>query len=455
MDFNPISFIIVSLLLYCLFILTSIKTRTYALLFASIGFLLYFNQSIAFYFIALSLINYFSMKMLNSANIKTTALLVLLNIASLVFLKYICSSFINFIALGISFFCFQQVALIIDRHNQSRPLPSLDLYLASSLYFSNLYTGPVMDLSDNFENKKNLLYLNSKNLEKSIILFLLGCFKIYILSDNISPLTELMFINSLNSGFNLLIPFLLNKYEIYVNFSGYTDISIGCALLLGINLPPNFNRPFATTSIIEFWKRWHMSLTSWIKKYLFYPLALSPIGKIGIFPITILTFLVLGLWHNVKFTFVWYAIIQAILVFGSSKMSFISNAISKINSSPAKFIFTSIKWLWFYIFLLSIPAVIFKANDMDQAFLIFKNIISMPLASVLDFSKFTTASLFQIIISVAILEIIERFNLTEIAWAKIEKWNVSWKFAALALIVLALIYYSNPHTSSSFVYSNF
>lgn len=393
--------------------------------------------------------------MLNKTNIGATASLVLLNFASLIFLKYMNSAFNNFVALGVSFFCFQQIALIIDQHNRPQTLPSLNLYLAYSIYFSNLYTGPVMDLSSNFANEKNHLYLSSENMGKGLILFLLGCFKIYILSDNISPLTELMYINSLNKGFNLLIPFLLNKYEIYVNFSGYTDISIGCALLLGINLPKNFNRPFATTSIIEFWKRWHMSLTFWIRKYLFYPLALSPIGKIGIFPITIITFMVLGLWHNVKLTFVWYALIQAILVFASSKMNFISDKISKINSGIIKNLAISLKWFWFYIILLSIPAVIFKASDMDQAFYILKNIVSIPLSSIFDFSKFTTASIIQIMISIAVLETIERFDLTSRAWNLIKNWNFIWKFALFLVTILILIYYSNPHTSSNFVYSNF
>jgi alginate O-acetyltransferase complex protein AlgI len=107
---------------------------------------------------------------------------------------------------------------------------------------------------------------------------------------------------------------LLAKYQIYCDFSGYTDIALGSSLMLGFKLVPNFNRPFFAKNITEYWNRWHMSLSHWIKNYIFYPLLSTPATIFGARGIAVITFLLLGLWHGGTFNFIIYGLIQGILI---------------------------------------------------------------------------------------------------------------------------------------------
>lgn len=178
-------------------------------------------------------------------------------------------------------------------------------------------SGPIErggDLLPQLKDPRPFIYSNAVTGLKYI---LLGLIKKLLIANQISPQTDVMFhsIHDL-SGVQLLMTCLLYPIELYADFSGYTDIAIGGAYMFGIKLSPNFNRPFAARSTADFWRRWHMSLSFWVRDYLYVPLTAGTRnwGQWGIYFSLLITFLALGLWHGAGLTFAIYGLIQGVLI---------------------------------------------------------------------------------------------------------------------------------------------
>ena len=177
------------------------------------------------------------------------------------------------------------------------------------------------------------------------------------------------------ASFSSFSSILFNKYGIWANFSGYTDIARGIGKFFGLEMTENFKRPFNSVTIKEYWKKWHISLSVWIRDYVFYPLVSSPLSKFGVYFLILITFIVFGLWHDLKVKFIIYGAIQALLIFLSDRITpTVEKIISKIKSIQIKNLITFFRKIWLYIVLVSLPSVFFTANDVGSAIAIFKNL---------------------------------------------------------------------------------
>ncbi|MFD2720431.1 MBOAT family O-acyltransferase [Hymenobacter monticola] len=218
---------------------------------------------------------------------------------------------------GISFYTFQTLSYTIDVYRgQIKALRNIWDFAFFVTFFPQLVAGPIVRASDFIPQIAKKPFISREDMGRAVLLIAAGLFKKAVISDYISlNYVERIFGNpTLFSGIENLLGVYGYALQIYCDFSGYSDIAIGIALLLGYRLPPNFLSPYQSTSITEFWRRWHISLSSWLRDYLYIPLGGNRKGMVRQYVNLFLTMLLGGLWHGASLTFVaWGALHGAAL----------------------------------------------------------------------------------------------------------------------------------------------
>lgn len=212
-----------------------------------------------------------------------------------------------FLPVGISFFTFQSLSYTIDVYRGSlQPLNRLLDYAFYVSFFPQLVAGPIVRAKDFIPQIRQPLFVSKAMFGEGVFLLLCGLFKKMIISDYISVnFVERIFdAPTLYSGLENLMGTYGYAIQIYCDFSGYSDMAIGIALLLGFRFPINFNSPYKSSSVTEFWRRWHISLSTWLRDYLYISLGGNRKGTIRMYVNLFLTMLLGGLWHGASWNFV-------------------------------------------------------------------------------------------------------------------------------------------------------
>ncbi len=220
--------------------------------------------------------------------------------------------------IGISFYTFQSLSYIIDIYRGSlQPSKTLKEYAFFVAFFPPLVAGPILrasnflpQLREKIQQNENtqklkLFVINNQNLKFGITLMSIGFFKKMFLADNIGPLVDNIFSNPIGmESFSIMIGAIAFGIQIYCDFSGYSDIAIGAAAIFGFKIPLNFNKPFFATSPSDFWSRWHISLSTWVRDYLYYPLVFKNRNSSGLVVISLLiSMCIMGIWHGASWNF--------------------------------------------------------------------------------------------------------------------------------------------------------
>ncbi|WP_349254674.1 MBOAT family O-acyltransferase [Autumnicola patrickiae] len=215
---------------------------------------------------------------------------------------------------GISFYTFQTLSYTIDVYK--RKIPAEKDFIAFSVFvsfFPQLVAGPIeraKSLLSQIKKRKNFKYSQGVS---GLRLILWGFFKKIVIADSLAPHVDRIFSNYSNlHGGILFLGVIYFAFQIYCDFSGYSDIAIGTAKLFGINLMVNFRFPYFSRNISEFWRRWHISLTTWFRDYLYIPLGGSKISKINSVRNVFIVFAVSGLWHGANWTFLMWGVTHAV-----------------------------------------------------------------------------------------------------------------------------------------------
>lgn len=214
-----------------------------------------------------------------------------------------------FLPLAISFYTFTQIAYLVDAYRGETKTKPYDLitYSLFVVFFPQLIAGPILrhdELIPQFEKLKNFIF-SHKNFAYGLTLFSLGLSKKVLIADNISPWVGTIFENGTNLTFiEAWVGALSYTFQLYFDFSGYSDMAIGLGLIFNIKLPINFNSPYKATSISDFWRRWHITLSNFLRDYLYIPLGGSRRGELRRYTNLIVTMLLGGLWHGAGWTFV-------------------------------------------------------------------------------------------------------------------------------------------------------
>ena len=233
-------------------------------------------------------------------------------------------SYKNSLPLAISFITFTAIAILVDikskKFNEKINFYSLSEFL---VYFPQLIAGPILRANELIPLLKNKIYFSNENIKFGILLFTIGFIKKIFLADSIAFLIDPIFENpnSVNPGDHLKA-FLLFPLQIYFDFSGYVDMALGISKILSINLPINFNKPYLSRSLTEFWRNWHITLSTWFRDYVYIPLGGSKKGSNKLFLNLILTMSVAGLWHGASFNFILWGTLNGFFLFLEKKIKF-------------------------------------------------------------------------------------------------------------------------------------
>lgn len=216
---------------------------------------------------------------------------------------------------GISFYTFQALSYSIDVYRgKMKPTKDIIAFFAFISFFPQLVAGPIeraTNLLPQFLRPRNFDYGNAISGCRQI---LWGLFKKMVIADNCAIYVDMVFGDYESfGGFNLWIAAIFFSFQIYGDFSGYSDIAIGVAKLFGINLMHNFRTPYFSRDIAEFWRRWHISLNTWFRDYIYIPLGGSRVKKHKVVRNTFVIFLVSGLWHGAEWTFVAWGAYHSLL----------------------------------------------------------------------------------------------------------------------------------------------
>lgn len=264
---------------------------------------------------------------------------------------------------GISFFTLQGVAYLVDlKRNKASYMPFRQFLLFKS-FFSQLVAGPIVRSHQLLPQIKNLKGPNSEAIATGISLFVMGLAKKMIIADWIAPHVDQIFSSPHVYGrVSIALGIVLYSIQIWADFSGYTDMGRGTAKILGIHLPENFLSPYLSQSPSEFWKRWHITLSQWIRDYIYIPLG----GSQGTFlRITLVTFAAMGisgLWHGANWTFAIWGLYHAALLVGERliKKSPLPNLFRKLPS-----LVTTMTCLFSTFIVTQLGWLIFRSTDLD------------------------------------------------------------------------------------------
>jgi len=218
--------------------------------------------------------------------------------------------------LGISFYTFETISYIVDVYQgRVKPVRNLLDYALYIMFFPHLVAGPIVRPRDFLPQIRRRKTWNWDRMQLGLQLLFLGLFKKAILADHLAAVVDPIFAAPATYGSAAVwLGVLGYAAQIYCDFSGYSDMAIGLAHLLGFHLPANFNMPYFASNIAEFWRRWHISLSRWLRDYLYIPLGGSRGGQSALCRNLILTMLLGGLWHGANWTFVAWGLYHGVLL---------------------------------------------------------------------------------------------------------------------------------------------
>ncbi len=250
--------------------------------------------------------------------------------------------------IGLSFFIFHAISYLVDIYRkEARPAKNIIDFAAFIALYPHLIAGPVLRyhlLSEQFRTRE----YSWDRFSRGTIRFMAGFTKKILLADTVAPLADAVFQLSNPTLLDAWLGVLAYAIQIYFDFSGYSDMAIGLALMIGFEFPENFRHPYTSRSITEFWQRWHISLSSWLREYLYIPLGGNRFGQLRTHFNLFTTMVLGGLWHGANWTFiVWGAWHGGILVFERIAKERQKQTLSHWITIPRTFVVVLIGWVFF------------------------------------------------------------------------------------------------------------
>jgi D-alanyl-lipoteichoic acid acyltransferase DltB (MBOAT superfamily) len=366
--------------------------------------------------------------------------------------------------LGLSFHTFQAMSYTIEvyRGNQE-PEKNLIIYAVYVMFYPQLVAGPIerpQNLLHQFKTDFKFDYTRVKN---GLIRMLWGLFKKMILADNLALLVNTVYNDPKSfSGIQMILATVFFAFQIYCDFSGYSDIALGSAQVMGFKLMNNFRTPYFAKSISEFWKRWHISLSTWFRDYLYIPLGGNRVTKVRNYFNVFIVFLVSGLWHGAKWNFViWGALHGVYMVISSLTENFRKKVVQVIRLDRIPKLHNIIKMLITFV-LVNLAWVFFRANSLSDSLIVLKG-ISKTIFEVpnikeeilaLNYSGYYLIGCICIIVFVMVVEYMHYVK-SMIVRIKSKPLLIRWSlYYATIFIIIILGRYGNEE-SSQFIYFQF
>lgn len=353
---------------------------------------------------------------------------------------------------GISFYTFQTLSYTIDIYKRNlKPTQNIVEFFAFVSFFPQLVAGPIERASHLLPQFKLARVFSISDLKNGLRQILAGLFKKMVIADNCSIVVDQIFgAHDYTHGLILLVGIILFAFQIYGDFSGYSDIGIGVARILGFKLNRNFSYPYFSSSIRQFWQKWHISLSSWFRDYVYIPLGGNKSGNSKTAINLILTFTISGLWHGANYTFILWGFINGLFLVLERQFRFIGNKFeNNYFTKPFKVIAT--------FFLINTTWVFFRAESVNHALKYLRGIFTKTFEtnaiSILNTQLFPKGHIAILLIS--ILLFLELLNKKKEHFLDIGHYSFPKRIALYFIVILTLITFGNFYQTKEFIYFQF
>lgn len=389
MNFNSPQFLLFLIVAVTVNYLLSARYRPFFLLFISLLFIAYYNVDSLIAILCLSAFNfYFAKKVVGHRLVYVAAIGV--NVIAIILFNYLSSSDreVNFyfsgiqfsiesvvIALGISFYSLQNIAYLTEIYfKRLVPESSFLRYVLYAAFFPKIISGPV-ELPHEFLPQVESNTITQEKLISGFNRFLWGLFKKMVIADRLAPSVHSIFdYNDNYHGLTTLIGVYIFTVQLYFDFSGYTDMALGIAKMLGYDLKENFNAPFRSTSVSEFWRRWHMSLMAWLTIYIYYPVVyhLRRYNKLAVLTGIVLIFFISSMWRGISVAFLAWAVCHIVYVsFELMTKRYRVSLSEKVNP-----LFYKLLSVFIVFNAVAFSNIFFRAASMERAMQLIKNVFT-------------------------------------------------------------------------------
>ncbi|NOV02676.1 MBOAT family O-acyltransferase [Paenibacillus planticolens] len=358
--------------------------------------------------------------------------------------------------LGISFYTFELIAYLVDVHRgKIEPENSIFRFWMFIMFFAHMIAGPIMRGAEFFPQIKRLaeIRFNLENMRIGVFFISLGLIKKVFISDYLAPYCDSFFAHPgwLNGAEGWTAAFLY-AFQIYFDFSGYSDMAVGIGHLFGLHLATNFLTPYLSGNATEFWRRWHITLSSWIRDYIYISLGGSRFGKLRQYASLFAAMSLSGLWHGSKWTFVAWGMYQGGLLIGHKLWVLLLDRIGlkdrdnfwiyKVFSICVFFTLTCLGW------------VLFRVESLTDALVLMRKMLTFPEALFFPawVRHFWLIILFLVILHVLEYLLIKNYKQVSSIWLKWLPSPLRGAIYTLFIVVLVLMY---KHEQSTFIYFQF
>lgn len=444
------------------FILTAFannKLRKLIILIANVFFVLSYGKLIHLIWLLLMIVYSYALAVvLRQKRSKSILILGLMPmIVGLAFFKY-CGlfGFDNIIMpIGLSFYTFKIISYLYDLYKKKIKRISLIDYAVYVSFFPVITAGPI-NRAKSFVQQLNAPYAFSYGDAKNgAVLCAFGMFQKMVFADYLGMVCNNVFASEA-TGITLIFGVILYAYYIYLDFDGYSNIAIGISQILGFKIDRNFKTPYLAASIMQFWDRWHISLSSWLKDYIYIPLGGNRKGTLRKYVNIMIVFIISGIWHGSTWVFVFWGI-------GHGVVNIIENMIKKafkgVNWPTILKVIGMIFGIIINFVIVSLLWIFFRSASMAEAFAIIKGMFAIDGLSI-DYQLIgiTIKELYwlMIIIAITIITDIMRNNTDMIAWLARRNFIIRWGvYIILIFVVLIFGVYGPGYDASDFIYAIF
>ncbi|MEG0734451.1 MBOAT family O-acyltransferase [Anaerorhabdus sp.] len=455
MNFLSINFIVFIGISFIMAWVLKGNLKKIGLLLLNFCFLLSFSNPIHWIYICFIIgITYFISFELSKRKSKNSLIFgISIVVVGLCFFKYAgLFNFTNIIMpIGISFYTFKSISYMVETYKGNIKLPSLLNYVIYISYFPVITAGPINKPSLFFEQLDNLKNFDYKYTKNGAVLCALGLFQKLVFANYLfTVINAIQASEKMLTGWYTVLYIVLYSFYIYIDFDGYSNIAIGLSRMLGFDIERNFKTPYLATSIKDFWSRWHITLSTWLKEYIYIPLGGSKKGLSRKYLNIILVFLVSGIWHGSTIVFVIWGLGHGLLniIEDQFKRRFpIKKSNIVIKGIAILFNFIAVSCLW----------VFFDAASIGDAMQVFANIFKPMFFSLKTIGLTDREGVWLLVIIVTtIVTDCFRNKINMIEWISNRNVFLRWGFY-IALIIITIIFgtYGPGYNVGDFIYVTF
>lgn len=386
-------------------------------------------------------------------------IMVILLILPLILLKYFDLFPGAILPVGISFFTLQAVSSVTDVYLEKNKRTGISEHITYLSFFPTVVSGPILrkgSFIKELEKEKIFCYEEVRN---GFYRIAIGYLEKFFLADRIGKIVNYIFsIPNEVSGIQVIIGTILFGWQLYYDFAGYSHMCLGFAKCFGISIMENFERPYFSTSVKEFWSRWHRSLSSWLKDYVYIPLGGNQKGKLTRYRNLMLTFLVSGVWHGVGLNFIFWGFLHGLYQIIEDLLKDKNNASGKegsmIRGIKTIFVFCLVDFAWLF----------FRASDVKTAFIMLQRIITDFHPQMIfgnwwfehGMGKLEYLILVTVIIFIFIFDKKEEQGASLLTLVKKQKGLVRWALYIIVLFYMIMTFMIGiGNDTSTFLYQNF